>query len=88
MGEGGPGRAWRPRRGFGVNCRGAAARDGATGGGGVGEGGEGGMRGEGRGVLRVPEELRGWQYLYCFMRSRTGDFSPSVCVDLKDAGVR
>lgn len=49
---------------------------------------EGGMRSEGRAVLRVPEELRGWRYLYCFMRSRTGDFSPSVCVDLKDAGVR
>ena len=47
---------------------------------------EGGMRSEGRAVLRVPEELRGWRYLYCFMRSRTGDFSPSVCVDLKDAG--
>lgn len=49
---------------------------------------EGGTRSEGRAVLRVPEELRGWRYLYCFMRSRTGDFSPSVCVDLKDAGVR
>lgn len=47
---------------------------------------EGGLRSEGRAALRVPEELRGWRYLYCFMRSRTGDFSPSVCVDLKDAG--
>ena len=47
---------------------------------------EGGMRSEGRAVLRVPEELRGWRYLYCFMRSAAGDCSPSVCLDLKDAG--
>lgn len=44
---------------------------------------EGGLRKEGKAVVRVPEELRGWRYLYCFMKSVAGEYSRSVCVDLQ-----
>ena len=44
---------------------------------------EGGLRKEGKAVVRVPEELRGWRYLYCFMKSIAGEYSRSVCVDLQ-----
>ncbi len=46
----------------------------------------GGLREEGRAVVRVPEEWRGWRYLYCFMVSMDGEFSPSVCIDLLGGG--
>ena len=45
---------------------------------------EGGLRKEGKAVVRVPEELRGWRYLYCFMKSIAGEYSRSVCVDLQE----
>ena len=48
----------------------------------------GGLREEGRAVVRVPEEWRGWRYLYCFMVSMDGEFSPSVCMDLLGGGDR
>ena len=35
-------------------------------------------------VVRVPEELRGWRYLYCYMKSVAGEYSRSVCVDLQE----
>ena len=44
---------------------------------------EGGLRKEGKAVVRVPEELRGWRYLYCYMKSVAGEYSRSVCVDLQ-----
>ena len=44
---------------------------------------EGGLREEGKAVVRVPEELRGWRYLYCYMKSVAGEYSRSVCVDLQ-----
>lgn len=46
----------------------------------------GGLREEGRAVVRVPEEWREWRYLYCFMVSMDGEFSPSVCIDLLGGG--
>ena len=45
---------------------------------------EGGLRKEGKAVVRVPEELRGWRYLYCYMKSVAGEYSRSVCVDLQE----
>ena len=45
---------------------------------------EGGLRKEGKAVVRVPEELRGWRYLYCYMKSIAGEYSRSVCVDLQE----
>ena len=44
---------------------------------------EGGLRKEGKAVVRVPEELRGWRYLYCYMKSVAGEYSRSVCVNLQ-----
>lgn len=44
---------------------------------------EGGLREEGKAVVRVPEELRGWRYLYCYMMSVAGEYSRSVCMDLQ-----
>ena len=41
---------------------------------------------EGLAVWGGVEEWRGWRYLYCFMVSMDGEFSPSVCIDLLGGG--